>query len=77
MRSVGAARRGDVVFMVATQPLTPAVVAHFTACADALAEESGVRLICLGGGMFPVGLLPLGRLRARSGPTPRWARLSR
>ena len=77
MRPVGAARRGDVVFVVADGPFTPNTATQVTAAAEALADETGVRLIVLGNVLFPVGLVPFGRFRARRGVTPRWTRSAR
>lgn len=77
MRAIGAARRGDVVIVVADGPVDQKAADQFTAYGEALAEETGVRLLVLGNGLFPVGLVPFGRFRARRGVTPRWTRSAR
>lgn len=68
------ARRGDVVFVQLPHGSDIKAMHAAAMQAEAVHEATGVTVVFLGAGAGVVGLVPLRRLRARRGPTPRWMR---
>lgn len=74
MIRLGAARSGDVVFFRATDDMHASIAKAIQGTSDALFEEPGVRLVVMHRALEPVGFLPRHAVKAKKGPTPRWAR---